>query len=44
MKNEIEMFSFSNLVYIVLEDLRVATGLDIYNEENFYDTPPFFLP
>ena len=37
MKNEIEMSSFSDLVYIDSEDLRAATGLDIDDEGNFYD-------
>lgn len=37
MKNEIEMSSFSDLVYVDSEDLRVATGLDIDDEGNFYD-------
>lgn len=36
MKNEIEMSSFSDLVYIDSEDLRAATGLDIDDEGNFY--------
>lgn len=37
MKNEIEMSSFSDLVYVDSEDLRVALGLDIDDEGNFYD-------
>ena len=37
MKNEIEMSSFSDLVYVYSEDLRAATGLDIDDEGNFYD-------
>ena len=37
MKNEIEMSSFNDLVYVDSEDLRVATGLDIDDEGNFYD-------
>lgn len=37
MKNEIEMSSFSDLVYVDSEDLRAATGLDIDDEGNFYD-------
>lgn len=37
MKNEIEMSSFSDLVYVDSEDLREATGLDINDEGNFYD-------
>lgn len=38
MKNEIEMSSFSDLVYVDSEDLRAATGLDIDDEGNFYDS------
>ena len=37
MKNEIELSSFSDLVYVDSEDLRAATGLDIDDEGNFYD-------
>ena len=37
MKNEIEMSSFSDLVYVDSKDLRVALGLDIDDEGNFYD-------
>ena len=37
MKNEIELSSFSDLVYVDSEDLRVVTGLDIDDEGNFYD-------
>ncbi len=37
MKNEIEMSSFNDLVYVDSEDLRAATGLDIDDEGNFYD-------
>ncbi|HGC8449435.1 TPA: helicase-related protein [Streptococcus agalactiae] len=37
MKNEIEMSSFRDLVYVDSEDLRAATGLDIDDEGNFYD-------
>ncbi|EFQ48129.1 hypothetical protein HMPREF9216_1128 [Lactobacillus iners LEAF 2053A-b] len=37
MKNEIEMSSFSDLVYVDSEDLRAATGIDIDDEGNFYD-------
>jgi len=37
MKNEIELSSFEDLVYVDSEDLRVATGLDIDDEGNFYD-------
>lgn len=37
MKNEIEMSYFSDLVYIDSEDLRVATGLYIDDEGNFYN-------
>ncbi|HEW5476827.1 TPA: DEAD/DEAH box helicase family protein [Streptococcus pneumoniae] len=37
MKNEIEISSFSDLVYVDSEDLRAATGLDIDDEGNFYD-------
>ncbi|MCQ7020517.1 helicase, partial [Clostridioides difficile] len=29
--------TFSDLVYVDSEDLRVATGLDIDDEGNFYD-------
>ena len=37
MKNEIELSSFSDLVYVDSEDLRVALGLEIDDEGNFYD-------
>ncbi|HGD3822046.1 TPA: helicase-related protein [Streptococcus agalactiae] len=37
MKNEIELSSFEDLVYVDSEDLRAATGLDIDDEGNFYD-------
>ncbi len=37
MKNEIELSSFSDLVYVDSEDLRAALGLDIDDESNFYD-------
>lgn len=37
MKNEIEMYSFSDLVYVDSEDLRAAMGLDIDDEGNLYD-------
>ena len=37
MKNEIEMSSFSDLVYVDSEDLRAAMELDIDDEGNFYD-------
>lgn len=37
MKNEMEMSSFSDLVYVDSEDLRAAKGLDIDDEGNFYD-------
>ena len=37
MKNEIELSSFEDLVYVDSEDLRSATGLDIDDEGNFYD-------
>ncbi|HGK6540768.1 TPA: helicase-related protein [Streptococcus agalactiae] len=37
MKNEIELSSFSDLVYVDSEDLMVALGLDIDDEGNFYD-------
>ncbi|WP_105135263.1 helicase-related protein [Streptococcus suis] len=37
MKNEIELSSFSDLVYVDSEDLRAALGLDIDDEGNFYD-------
>ena len=38
MKNEIELSSFSDLVYVDSEDLRVALGLEIDDEGNFYDS------
>lgn len=37
MKNEIELSSFEDLVYVDSEDLRVALGLEIDDEGNFYD-------
>ncbi|HEL0241384.1 TPA: DEAD/DEAH box helicase family protein [Streptococcus equi subsp. zooepidemicus] len=37
MKNEIELSSFSDLVYVDSEDLRAAFGLEIDDEGNFYD-------
>lgn len=37
MKNEMEMSSFSDLVYVDSEDLRAAMGLEIDDEGNFYD-------
>lgn len=37
MKNEIELSSFSDLVYVDSEDLRAALGLEIDDEGNFYD-------
>ncbi|MGZ7316882.1 helicase-related protein [Streptococcus pyogenes] len=37
MKNEMEMSSFSDLVYVDSEDLKAATGLEIDDEGNFYD-------
>ncbi|HGI8427051.1 TPA: helicase-related protein [Streptococcus agalactiae] len=37
MKNEIELSSFSDLVYVDSEDLRAVLGLDIDDEGNFYD-------
>ena len=37
MKNEIELFSFSDLVYVDSEDLMATVGLDIDDEGNFYD-------
>ena len=37
MKNEIELSSFEDLIYVDSEDLRAATGLDIDDEGNFYD-------
>ena len=37
MKNEIELSSFEDLIYVDSEDLRVATGIDIDDEGNFYD-------
>lgn len=36
-KNEIELSSFEDLIYVNSEDLRAATGLDIDDEGNFYD-------
>ena len=38
MKNEIELSSFEDLIYVDSEDLRAATGLDIDDEGNFYDS------
>ena len=38
MKNEIELSSFEDLTYIDSEDLKVALGLDIDDEGNFYDS------
>ena len=37
MKNEIELSSFEDLIYVDSEDLRAALGLDIDDEGNFYD-------
>lgn len=37
MKNEIELSSFEDLIYVDSEDLKAATGLDIDDEGNFYD-------
>lgn len=37
MKNEIELSSFEDLVYVDSEDLKAATGLEIDDEGNFYD-------
>lgn len=37
MKNEIELSSFEDLVYVDSEDLKAALGLDIDDEGNFYD-------
>lgn len=37
MKNEIELSSFSDLIYVDSEDLRAVLGLDIDDEWNFYD-------
>lgn len=37
MKNEIELSSFSDLVYVDSEDLRAALGLETDDEGNFYD-------
>lgn len=37
MKNEIELSSFNDLVYVDSEDLKAALGLDIDDEGNFYD-------
>ena len=37
MKNEIELSSFTDLVYVDSEDLMAALGLDIDDEGNFYD-------
>ncbi|WHE86632.1 helicase-related protein [Lachnoanaerobaculum gingivalis] len=36
MKNEIELSSFEDLIYVDSEDLRAATGFDIDDEGNFY--------
>ena len=38
MKNEIELSSFEDLTYIDSDDLKVALGLDIDDEGNFYDS------
>ena len=38
MKNEIELSFFEDLIYVDSEDLRAATGLDIDDEGNFYDS------
>lgn len=37
MKNEIELSSFEDLVYVDSEDLKAAMGLEIDDEGNFYD-------
>lgn len=37
MKNEIELSSFEDLVYVDSEDLKAALGLEIDDEGNFYD-------
>lgn len=37
MKNEIELSSFEDLIYVDSEDLKAALGLDIDDEGNFYD-------
>ena len=37
MKNEIELSSFEDLIYVDSEDLRAEMGLDIDDEGNFYD-------
>ncbi len=37
MKNEIELSSFNDLIYVDSEDLKAALGLDIDDEGNFYD-------
>ncbi len=37
MKNEIELVSFEDLVYVDSEDLKKALGLDIDDDGNFYD-------
>lgn len=37
MRNEIELSSFEDLVYVDSEDLKAALGLDIDDEGNFYD-------
>lgn len=37
MKNEIELSTFNDLVYIDSEDLKATLGLDIDDEGNFYD-------
>ncbi|HDV4123977.1 TPA: DEAD/DEAH box helicase family protein [Enterococcus faecalis] len=37
MKNDIDLSSFNDLVYVDSEDLKAALGLDIDDEGNFYD-------
>lgn len=37
MKNEIELATFDDLVYVDSEDLLAATGLDIDDDGNLYD-------
>ena len=37
MKNEIELSSFDDLIYVNSEDLKKALGLDIDDDGNFYD-------
>lgn len=37
MKNEIELSSFNDLVYLDSEDLKAVLGFDIDDESNIYD-------